>query len=45
VVINPIALGQGKSLFASIDQPLQLKLTSTRPFSNGNVVLTYEPAG
>jgi dihydrofolate reductase len=43
VVVNPIALGQGKSLFAGIARPLQLKLKSERTFSNGNVVLTYVP--
>lgn len=44
VVVNPIALGQGKSLFAGIPQPLQLKLNSSRVFSNGNIVLSYLPA-
>jgi dihydrofolate reductase len=44
VVVNPIALGQGKSLFAGIDPPIQLKLSSSRVFGNGNVVLSYEPA-
>ena len=44
VVVNPIALGEGKSLFAGIEQRLQLQLTSSRTFTNGNVVRTYAPA-
>jgi len=44
-VVNPVALGQGKTLFAGIREKLTLKLTKTRPFSNGNVLLSYEPTG
>jgi dihydrofolate reductase len=43
VVVCPIVLGRGDSLFASVERRIPLKLTSTRAFSNGNVVLYYEP--
>lgn len=42
IVINPIALGQGKTLFAGIEKMLKLKRTKTRAFDNGNVLLCYE---
>jgi dihydrofolate reductase len=43
-VINPIVLGQGKTMFACLKAKLHLKLTKTRVFGNGNVFLCYEPA-
>jgi dihydrofolate reductase len=41
LLIAPMALGRGKSLFASLRQPLRLKLTNTRTFPNGGVLLEY----
>jgi dihydrofolate reductase len=43
IVVNPLVLGQGKALFSGIQKKLTLKLTSTRAFGNGNVLLCYEP--
>lgn len=43
IVINPIALGGGKSLFGGLTAPLGFTLTNTRTFANGAVVLWYEP--
>ena len=43
-LIAPMALGKGKSLFASLDAPLSLRLTGTRTFPNGSVLLEYVPA-
>jgi dihydrofolate reductase len=43
LVINPLALGAGRTLFEGIGRQLPLKLTGSRTFKNGNVVLTYEP--
>ena len=43
-LIAPMALGKGKSLFASLDAPLGLRLTGTRTFPNGSVLLEYVPA-
>jgi len=43
VVVNPIALGAGKSLFSGLTRRLDLALTETRVFTNGSVVLWYGP--
>jgi len=43
IVVNPVALGAGKSLFAGLPDPLPLALTKTRVFGNGAVVLWYAP--
>ncbi len=43
VIVNPIVLGKGKTMFESINNKLPLKLTKTRAFNNGNVLLCYEP--
>ena len=45
IVVNPVALGEGKTLFAGIKEKLNLKLTRTRTFANGNALLCYEPMG
>jgi dihydrofolate reductase len=42
MVVNPRALGAGRTLFAGLKKPVGLKLTKTRKFNNGNVVLDYE---
>ena len=42
IVVNPIALGRGRTLFETVKERISLKLIRTRPFSNGNVVLYYE---
>jgi dihydrofolate reductase len=44
IVVNPILLGKGRTLFATVDRKIGLKRTQARPFGNGNVVLYYEPA-
>lgn len=43
IVVNPIALGAGRTLFDGLRKKVELKLMNTRAFRNGNVVLTYEP--
>lgn len=43
VMVNPVVLGDGRSLFRSTDHRLPLKLLQTRTFSSGNVLLTYHP--
>lgn len=43
VLVNPLLLGSGKSLFAGLEQRVKLTLLSTRTFGNGNVLLTYRP--
>jgi dihydrofolate reductase len=44
IVLNPIVLGAGRTLFESVGEPLRLELKKTRSFANGHVVLWYEPA-
>jgi dihydrofolate reductase len=44
LVLNPTALGAGRTLFDRLDDRLELKLTSSRLFRNGKVFLTYQPA-
>jgi dihydrofolate reductase len=43
IVVIPIALGAGRTMFEGLEKRLSLKLTQSRAFANGNVVLTYEP--
>jgi dihydrofolate reductase len=43
IVVNPIVLGKGRTMFDGIKEKLPLKLTNTRTFGNGNVLLCYEP--
>jgi dihydrofolate reductase len=40
-LIAPMALGEGKALFAKLDEPLHLRLSSSRVFPSGNVLLEY----
>jgi dihydrofolate reductase len=43
IVVNPLALGAGQTLFGDLPAPLELRLTSTRAFANGKVLLCYAP--
>lgn len=43
IVVNPVVLGKGRTMFEGIKEKLTLKLTKTRTFGNGNVLLCYEP--
>jgi dihydrofolate reductase len=43
VMVNPILLGAGKSLFAGLKDRVPVKLQTTTTFSSGNVLLTYRP--
>jgi dihydrofolate reductase len=45
IVVNPLVLGRGRTLFDGIKERLSLERTNTRTFGNGNVLLCYEPAG
>ncbi len=44
IVVVPVVLGAGRTLFEGLTMKLNLRLTSTRRFANGNVLLRYEPA-
>jgi dihydrofolate reductase len=43
MVLNPLVLGSGRTMFEGMKEKLRLDLTKTRAFKNGNVVLWYEP--
>jgi dihydrofolate reductase len=43
IVVNPVVLGRGRTMFDGIRERLTLRHTKTRTFANGNVVLCYEP--
>jgi dihydrofolate reductase len=43
IVVNPVVLGKGRTLFEGVGQNIGLKLVGSRAFGNGNVVLRYEP--
>ena len=45
IVVNPIVLGEGRTLFEGIPDRRTLQLIRTRAFGNGNVVLWYAPSG
>lgn len=42
IMIDPVALGHGTPLFAGIQHALNLKITATRTFSDGTILLTYQ---
>jgi dihydrofolate reductase len=44
LVIHPLVLGGGRTMFDGIKNRLDLKRTTTRNFSNGNVLLSYGEA-
>jgi dihydrofolate reductase len=43
-VMTPVVLGEGRTLFEGVKGKHELTLKNSRSFSNGNVVLWYEPA-
>jgi dihydrofolate reductase len=43
IVLNPLVVGNGRTLFEGVKKRLSMKLTRSRAFDNGNVVLVYEP--
>lgn len=43
MMIDPVALGKGRSMFEGIPEQLNLKLAKSRIFNNGKVFLCYEP--
>jgi dihydrofolate reductase len=42
IMINPIVLGNGKTLFKGISDRLKLKLSKSKTFNSGNVMLYYQ---
>jgi dihydrofolate reductase len=44
IMVCPIAIGQGRSLFGDLKDRLSLSLVDVRQFDSGNVLLTYRPS-
>jgi len=45
IVVIPVVLGKGRTLFEGVQDKVPLKLAKARAFRNGNVLLCYEPIG
>lgn len=45
LVVNPIVLGQGRTMFETLNSRILLKLLRSRTFANGKVFLSYGPIG
>lgn len=43
IVVHPVVLGTGRTMFDGIEKKLALKRTNVRSFGNGNVLISYEP--
>jgi dihydrofolate reductase len=43
IIVNPVVIGTGKTLFTGIDSRLRLKLLYTKTFKSGNVLICYIP--
>src|SRR5713226_4981935 len=43
MVLNPLVVGNGRTLFEGVKKRLPMKLAKSRAFGNGNIVLFYEP--
>jgi len=41
IILNPVAIGNGKTIFNGIKERLKLKLLNTRAFKSGNVLICY----
>jgi len=44
IMVCPIVLGQGRSLFEDLEDRVSLTLLGVRQFGSGNLVLTYRPS-
>lgn len=42
LMVNPVVLGKGTTLFEGLDKKVNLRLTNTRNFKNGNILLFYD---
>jgi dihydrofolate reductase len=43
IVLIPVVIGSGRTMFEGVDKKLALRLTKSRTFGNGNVLLCYQP--
>jgi len=44
LVVTPVAVGRGRTLFEGLPKNMDLRLTYSRVFKNGKVLLHYAPA-
>lgn len=44
LLVHPIAVGRGARLLQDVEQPVPLRLVSSKPFGTGVVAMTYAPA-
>ena len=44
VVVTPVVLGGGRTMFDGLTGNPRLNLTQSRTFANGNTFLSYTPA-
>jgi len=42
ISVNPVVIGKGRTAFEGVMDKMNLKMTKSRNFKNGNVVLQYE---
>jgi dihydrofolate reductase len=42
IIVHPLVLGSGRTMFEGIKEKIPFKLTNTRAFRNGNVLMNYE---
>jgi len=43
LMVAPVVIGKGTRLFEGLNEKYKLKLTSSRVFNSGNILLTYVP--
>lgn len=44
IMVMPVVIGKGTTLFKGIENKLKLELIKTRQFKSGNILLHYKPA-
>lgn len=42
-IVNPIAIGKGKTLFRNLKDRIKFRLLRTKRFSSGNILAVYQP--
>jgi dihydrofolate reductase len=44
LVLTPVILGSGRTMFEGVKERVRMKLVKSRPFKNGKTSLVYQPA-
>lgn len=42
IIVNPLVIGKGRTMFEGVKDKMTLRLANARAFGNGNVLLTYQ---